>query len=63
MWKNGLLSYTSKHLLKFDPEKLVILISFLSEIHNLLEGIRQQNDIEAAKELLIKYADQEVTEA
>lgn len=57
MWKNGLLLYTSKHSPKFDPEKLVILISFLSKVYNLLKGIRQQNDVETAKELLIKYVD------
>ena len=62
-WKNGLPLYTSKHSPKFDLDKPVTLISFLSEIHNLLEGVGQQNDVEAAKKLLIKYADQKVTEA
>ena len=39
-WKNSLLLYTSKHSPKFDPEKPVTLILFLSEIHDLLEGVR-----------------------
>lgn len=62
-WKNGLPSYISKHSSKFDSEKPVTLILFLSEVYDLLEGIRQQNDVEAAKELLVKYADQKVMEA